>query len=121
MATNAMPGLRRLQPSGERKAVIPRRHRKRVKRPNAAIGRLDFYTLSAFWTLAIEEAKWMAVQSPIAPACVALRLTGQPTRVAIKGLVVGGQPVGIAHCETTRSPASELTSPDIDKDLLNLS
>jgi hypothetical protein len=36
-------------------------------------------------------------------------------RVAIKGrVVVGGQPVGIAQ-------AAELTSPDIDKDLLNLS
>ena len=31
-------------------------------------------------------------------------------------VVVGGQPVGIAH---TRSPASEPTSPDIDKDFLN--
>jgi hypothetical protein len=74
-----MSALRRLQPSGERKeAVIPRRHRKRVKRPNAAIGRLDFYTLSTFWTLAIEEAKWMNVQSPISPVSVALRLSGQP-------------------------------------------
>jgi hypothetical protein len=33
---------------------------------------------------------------------------------------VGGQPVGIAQCETTRSPASEPTSPDIDKDFLDL-
>jgi hypothetical protein len=40
-------------------------------------------------------------------------------RVAIKGLVVGGQPVGIAHAKLLWSPAGEPTSPDIDKDFLN--
>jgi hypothetical protein len=43
-------------------------------------------------------------------------------RVATEGLVVvGGQPVGIAHAKLLGRPPSEPTSPEIDKDFLNLS
>jgi hypothetical protein len=44
------------------------------------------------------------------------------SRVVIKGLVVvRGQPVGIAHAKLLGRPPSEPTSPEIDKDFLNLS
>ena len=46
----------------------------------------------------------------------------EASRVGTKDLVVrGGQPVGIAHAKLLGRPPAEPTSPDIDKDFLNLS
>ena len=46
----------------------------------------------------------------------------EASRVGTNDLVVrGGQPVGIAHAKLLGRPPAEPTSPDIDKDFLNLS